>query len=170
MKRSSNSTTVVPASAHVLSVSPISSDHVELVRIFKGADPLLPAGARWETAPAQTLTSARNALARVEYAAILCECDLQPGSWKDVLESMESIANPPFLIVTSRQADEYLWAEALNLGAYDVLAKPFYPAEVIRVVSLACLRWQRMRQATEPASEVIRSRRPGQSAGRAAIA
>jgi FixJ family two-component response regulator len=44
------------------------------------------------------------------------------------------------LIVTSRLADEHLWAEALNLGAYDVLAKPFDQEEVIRVLSSAWLR------------------------------
>jgi len=36
--------------------------------------------------------------------------------------------------VTSRLADERLWAEALNLGAYDVLAKPFDSTEAMRVV------------------------------------
>jgi DNA-binding response OmpR family regulator len=47
----------------------------------------------------------------------------------------------PILIVTSRLADEYLWAEALNVGAYDVLAKPFEREEVIRIVSLASRSW-----------------------------
>jgi DNA-binding NtrC family response regulator len=36
-------------------------------------------------------------------------------------------------------ADEHLWAEALNLGAYDVLAKPFDPTEVVRTLSQAWL-------------------------------
>jgi len=50
------------------------------------------------------------------------------------------------LIVTCRLADEYLWAEALNVGAYDVLAKPFDAAEVNRVVSLAWLHWKDLHQ------------------------
>ena len=41
------------------------------------------------------------------------------------------------MIVTSRLADERLWAEALNLGAYDVLAKPFDRTEAMRVVAAA---------------------------------
>jgi DNA-binding response OmpR family regulator len=56
---------------------------------------------------------------------------------------------PPLLIVASRTADEYLWAEALNLGAYDVLSKPYHPAEVIRVLSMAWLHW---RNRHEPAA------------------
>ena len=56
---------------------------------------------------------------------VICERDLQQGSWKDLLEHTQRVANPPFMIVASLHADDYLWAEALNLGAYDVLAKPF---------------------------------------------
>ena len=37
----------------------------------------------------------------------------------------------------SRLADEALWAEVLNLGGYDLLASPFDPIEVDRVVTLA---------------------------------
>ena len=48
----------------------------------------------------------------------------------------------PLLIVTSSNADQTLWAEALHLGAYDVLSKPFARAEVIRIVSLAWLHWK----------------------------
>jgi hypothetical protein len=43
--------------------------------------------------------------------------------------------------VASHFADDQLWAEALNLGAYDVLAMPLRAAEVFRSVSLAWRRW-----------------------------
>jgi hypothetical protein len=44
-------------------------------------------------------------------------------------------SSPPSFIVTSRLADERLWVEALNVGAYDVLVKPFDVAELKRVFS-----------------------------------
>jgi DNA-binding response OmpR family regulator len=44
--------------------------------------------------------------------------------------------------VTSRVADDSLWAEVLNLGAYDLLMKPFDLTEVFRVVSLAWRHWK----------------------------
>ena len=44
----------------------------------------------------------------------------------------------PALIVVARVGDERLWAEVLNLGGYDVLAKPLDPAEVDYVISAAC--------------------------------
>jgi len=54
-----------------------------------------------------------------------------------VLAETLKLPDPPLLIVASRLADEYLWAEALNPGAYDVLAKPFDAEEVIRVLRSA---------------------------------
>jgi FixJ family two-component response regulator len=59
-----------------------------------------------------------------------------------MLDHLTLLPYPPLLIVTSRLADERLWAEALNLGAWDVLAKPFEQDEVIRIVSVACQHWQ----------------------------
>jgi DNA-binding response OmpR family regulator len=66
---------------------------------------------------------------------------LSPGTWIDMLEELRLLRNAPPLIVTSRLADEKLWAEALNLGAYDVLAKPFDLSELVRIVNLAWLHW-----------------------------
>jgi hypothetical protein len=53
-------------------------------------------------------------------------------SWRRV-----TFSGPPLLIVPYRLADEYLWAEALNLGAFDVLAKSFDGNEVDRTLGLA---------------------------------
>jgi len=58
-------------------------------------------------------------------------------SWKEVLDNIRQVSNPPQLIVADRLADDSLWAEALNLGAYDLLMIPFEPAEVQRVVTMA---------------------------------
>lgn len=75
---------------------------------------------------------------------IVCERDLPDGSWKDVLEMAALLDTPPPVIVTSRLADDYLWAEVLNLGGYDVLTKPLDLREVGRTVGLA---WARAEQA-----------------------
>jgi DNA-binding response OmpR family regulator len=72
---------------------------------------------------------------------VICERDLAPGTWRDILDGAIVLPQPPCIIVTSRLADEYLWAEALNVGAYDVLAKPFETEEVVRIVSSAARSW-----------------------------
>ena len=58
-----------------------------------------------------------------------------------MVEALAFLPDPPYLIVTSRQADERLWVEALNLGAFDVLQTPFNAAEVTRAVGMAWLHW-----------------------------
>ena len=63
----------------------------------------------------------------------------QVGDWKDVLELTSEMNEPAQLIVLSRDGDERLWAEVLNLGAWDVLIKPFHPKEVYRTIHSA---WQ----------------------------
>jgi DNA-binding response OmpR family regulator len=63
----------------------------------------------------------------------LCEAQL---NWQDLLSYLAEVLDPPRLVITSR-LDERLWAEALNLGSWDVLIKPFDGAEVRRVVTLA---------------------------------
>ena len=72
---------------------------------------------------------------------ILCESKLPDRSWKDLLAAAAVIQSPPLLIVTSRLADEYLWAD-LNLGGYEVLAKAFNSDEFIQVISVAWRRWE----------------------------
>ena len=48
---------------------------------------------------------------------------------------------PPLIIVTSRLADERLWAEVLNLGGFDVLSRPYDAREVRHVIAQAWRSW-----------------------------
>jgi DNA-binding NtrC family response regulator len=91
----------------------------------------------------EVLLHVRRSLPRV----VVCERDLPDGSWKDVLDIAASLLRPPPVIVTSRLADDYLWAEVLNLGGYDVLAKPLDRREVTRTLSLA---WERGAAQPQP--------------------
>src|SRR5690348_6855180 len=77
----------------------------------------------WVLQVAGSLASASAILPEV--SVVITEADLPGATWRDVLGAMSFLPNPPLLIVTSIHADEHLWVEALNLGAYDVLAKPF---------------------------------------------
>lgn len=128
--------------ATVLSLEPNLKDQMALERIFTGSNWLLCPSLKWKLKGTATVGSALAAIRRTPVPLVLCGCDVQPDAWKEMLEQFPVLAEPPFLIVTSRLADERLWVEALNLGAYDVLAKPFDRTEVMRAVSSACLRWQ----------------------------
>jgi CheY-like chemotaxis protein len=69
------------------------------------------------------------------FCVVITERDLPDGNCKAVLEMVNLVPKAPIVIVISRLADEYLWAEALNLGAYDILAKPLNQTEVCRVLN-----------------------------------
>ena len=87
----------------------------------------------WTLHAAGSLPSASTILPRV--SVVITEANLPVGTWRDVLRLTSFLPKPPLLIVTSIHADEHLWVEALNLGAYDVLAKPFNREEVIRTLT-----------------------------------
>lgn len=87
---------------------------------------------------AEDLQQARTKLRQTEYQTILAEAALPDGRWLDVLHLVRECPHCPHVIVTSAQADASLWSRALNLGVYDVLAQPFYEAEVRRILTNAC--------------------------------
>ena len=107
----------------VLSISPIEEDHVALRRIFRPSGWAACADLKWKLQSKPTVESALTALRGDSYPLDVSECDLLPGSWRAMLAETAILPDPPLLAVTSRLADERLWAEALNLGAYDVLAE-----------------------------------------------
>src|SRR3974390_568207 len=105
--------TIAATPLTVLSVSPIQEDHVSLQAIMRHSN--------WRLLKADNAPTARILLQERNPAVVLCECDLILATWIDMLLYIQSMQNPPSLIVTSRLADDRLWAEALNLGAWDVM-------------------------------------------------
>jgi len=87
-----------------------------------------------------SLDHARSRLGEQAYDVILTEAALPDGKWLDVLSLAGKCASDTEVIVTDPQADARFWAEALNLGAYDLLAQPFYEPEVRRILYNACSR------------------------------
>lgn len=150
----------------VLSVGPMEADHDALSQIMSGSGwPLCPES-QWVLDSAPGVPSALAHLAAHKTAIVVCESELGAATWRELREQLALLPDPPFLIVASRLADERLWAEALNLGAYDVLAKPFDANEVVRTLSQAWLhRTHRPtrksgRTAVVPAKQAVGSARP----------
>jgi DNA-binding NtrC family response regulator len=127
----------------VLSISPHDDDQ-SLLKAILGHS-------RWALLSARDVFAARALLSqRPDISVVLCERDLNPGTWVDVLNTIQTIAHPPSLIVSSRLADERLWCEVLNLGGWDVLAKPFDRTEVLRSVQSAQDQWCRRNEIRHP--------------------
>lgn len=126
-----------------LLISPAERDHELLEKLF--------AEQGWTLFSARSLGSASILLRQENISVVLTERDLPAGTWRDVLEIAHGVVRPPLVIVTSLHADEQLWAEALNLGAYDVLAKPFNQLEIVRVLNSA---WIRHSGALRPIAKI----------------
>ncbi len=85
----------------------------------------------WEIREAARWVQVYECLRGANCSAVICERNLPDGCWKDVLVELEDWSPSPPLVVTSRHADNRLWAEVLNLGGYDVLVTPFDELEVV---------------------------------------
>jgi DNA-binding response OmpR family regulator len=128
--------------ATILSISPIEDDYTALKEIFNLSHWKEYTDSEWVLHATPTLKSALPVIRNNQVGIVISERDLGPSTWKEVLAELVKLSNSPLLIVSSRSADEYLWAEALNLGAHDVLTKPFDAEEVVRVLTFACERWK----------------------------
>ncbi len=78
-------------------------------------------------------------------SVVICEEELEDGKWQDILVLVEECGSP--LIVAAAYNDDvvnngHLWSEVLNLGGYDVLARPLDNEEVFRIVAGAWRYWR----------------------------
>ena len=135
---STNSADSPPKPNAILLVSAHAGDHDSLQSIL-GAS-------RWQLQGASTTTEGLKIMRRqhAEIPVVICQHSLPDGGWKHLLTQMDKMTVSPSLIVCSRLADERLWAEVLNLGAFDLLlGAPFDREEVLRVTAGAWSAWNR---------------------------
>jgi DNA-binding NtrC family response regulator len=118
----------------VLAISDCAEDQRWLSGVFQRTN--------WRLLHVRSIREATEVLKTNRVPVVLCESVLPDGNWKSLLGCFAQTSDEPLLVVTSRHADDRLWAEVLNLGGYDVLSKPFDHAEVVRVISAAWLQWR----------------------------
>ena len=134
----------------ILFVGSLLEDHLSIRSILSHS--------KWGLHHAFGCKDAIGVLQRHSVPVVICASDLPDGDWKLFREESGRLPCPPCLIVASRVVDAKLWGrlwgEVLNLGAYDLLATPFDPGEVLRVGSLAWHSWrnQRMCESKPPAT------------------
>jgi DNA-binding NtrC family response regulator len=119
--------------ATVLAILPAHEDRLSLSAAF--------AGSGWISVFTGNIEEALAVLESVRVGVVVCDVRLPGGhSWRDLINEMLQMQAPPPLILADRLADNRLWVETLNLGVYDLLAKPFDSKEVLRAVTMACRR------------------------------
>jgi DNA-binding NtrC family response regulator len=123
------------SSISALLVGEYPDDRAFLRGIFRDAG--------WHLWEAADQSRALSCLVSHAVQVVLSETGGPDWHWGKLLHHLTQLAHPPELIVTSRTADDYLWAEVLNVGGYDVLQQPFNRDEVERVVAGAHRHFER---------------------------
>lgn len=117
----------------VLIISPFEEDHTVFSRMLGNG--------HCEAHAVRTCQQGLGILQERDVSIVICERDLADGTWKDILQALNTLSDRPFLIVTSRLADDQLWVEVLNLGGHDVVLKPLDHKEVARSIHSAWRNW-----------------------------
>lgn len=143
MKRPSHSP--VPLMTMLL-VSPLQSDHVALRRILSRSV--------WRLHCASHRAEAATLMGREAFSVVICVSDSQDSTWKRLLAEAARTPDGPRLVVSSRYADNHLWAEVLQAGAYDFLPMPWEAREVLRLISLAWQSWARGQRSGNHSSQI----------------
>lgn len=127
----------MPSQLHLLFCSSLPEEHTVLRRIL--------AQSPWKL---ESASNARQCLRRLRgypsITAVICGRDLPDGDWRSILRQLDALPERPIFMVSARLADDRLWSEALNLGAFDVLrSAPFEREAVERATENARLAWNR---------------------------
>ena len=107
----------------------------------------------WKTICATTASECEEVFNNHNIHVVFCERGLPDGTYRDLLAMMRSRGRSVCLVVTSRLADWDEYLEALNDGAFDLIASPSQTADVVRVLDQAH-REDKMTGASVPADNV----------------
>ncbi|MCP5115166.1 MAG: hypothetical protein GY953_30405 [bacterium] len=122
----------------MLLISTVEQDHVLFRQAFGKSN--------WKLFRCYKLDEGLRHLEEYEIPVVISERNLDAATWHQVLRATANLPYSPKLIVTSKNSGDDLWAEVLNLGGYDLLAKPLAEQEVFHVISHAWLAWKYERE------------------------
>ena len=94
---------------------------------------------RWQLIESGLIRDAAQIVRRHASLVVLCDAVLPDGGWRELLSHSSCAPQPPPVIVAAGQADEQLWLDVLNGGAYNLVAKPLEDQELYETVSRAWL-------------------------------
>jgi DNA-binding NtrC family response regulator len=99
----------------------------------------------WRLHCANDLRETRSLLQNRAIPIAVVDGDAASPSWREVMSDLSHLPcrNTPRLIVTSCHVDDALWAEVLNLGAYDLLVEPLREKQAGWVIAQALSDWRR---------------------------
>ena len=97
--------------------------------------------------PVRNCREALAALQTIQVEVIITDPTLPDGNWVDLLAAADRCHSSAEIVICMRKADHRQWIDALEGGAYDVLAEPYREDEVKRIVEGAALKSRMPRHA-----------------------
>jgi DNA-binding NtrC family response regulator len=85
----------------------------------------------YETICASRVSECQEALQTQNVSLIFCDRRLADGCYRDVVAATRASSKPARVVVTSRLADWDEYLEALHHGAFDLIASPCRPTDVL---------------------------------------
>ncbi len=85
----------------------------------------------YETICTSRVSECFEVLSRQPIALVFCDRHLSDGSYRDLLKGSKPLSQKVRVVVTSRQADWDEYKEALQVGAFDLIASPCQPTDVL---------------------------------------
>lgn len=105
-------------------------------QIRRAIDALLTR-AGWSCRHVENCEEALKTVKATGARVVVTDTDLSDGTWRDLVDAARQQADPPAVVVTSRHADEALWTDVIEHGAFDLVSVPGESGEFLRVVRLA---------------------------------
>jgi DNA-binding NarL/FixJ family response regulator len=106
----------------------------------------LVASAQIQIHSANTLDNAKARLQATQARVMLTDVTFERGSWEDAVRMAARLPFRAALVLVSPFADQRLWIDALECGAYDLILEPFHAEELSWILESAHL------SATSPCS------------------
>jgi DNA-binding NtrC family response regulator len=85
----------------------------------------------YETICASRVSECKEALQTQNVSLIFCDRRLSDGHYRDVVAAARESRRPVRVVVTSRLADWDEYLDALHHGAFDLIASPCQPTDVL---------------------------------------
>ena len=85
----------------------------------------------YETISASRVSECQEALQNQNVSLIFCDRRLSDGTYRDVVAATRASSPQARIVVTSRLADWDEYLDALHNGAFDLIASPCQPTDVL---------------------------------------
>jgi DNA-binding NtrC family response regulator len=68
---------------------------------------------------------------------VVCREDAPGGGWQTLLQKVQTLPDPPTVIVYCSRQDPVTWAQVLNSGGFDVVSPSTSPDTILRTIRAA---------------------------------